>query len=327
MELMKTIENKRVLFITTKNLDYIRNSQEIDEISKISLELQVIGSNRKNYLFRVIYVYWKLLFLSLKNFDVCFVGFAPQLILPIWNWKIKRKYVVIDFFISMYDTFVFDRQKVSKKSLVAKVLFKIDQYTIKSADRVVADTKAHAEYFANEFSVKEEKISVMYLRADDSFFYPMKVEKRERILGKYNVLYFGSVLPLQGVEVVLDAVRLLKEEKSIFFTIIGPIKDKMQKVEQDNVEYIDWLSQTELAKYIAMSDLCLAGHFNEKIMKADRTIPGKAYIYRAMNKKMVLGDTTANHELFDDVEDVYFVERGSSEKLAELIKLLQEREK
>ena len=97
-------------------------------------------------------------------------------------------------------------------------------------------------------------------------------------MNKYVVLYFGSVLPLQGVDVVLDAIKLLKNEKDIFFQVIGPISKKYSKPVQDNVEYIDWLEQKELAEYIANADLCLAGHFNGEIDKAKRTIPGKAYI-------------------------------------------------
>ena len=89
---------------------------------------------------------------------------------------------------------------------------------------------------------------------------------------------------MQGVDIVLDAVKLLQEEKKIFFQIIGPIPKKYNKPIQDNVEYIEWLTQEQLAEYIANADLCLAGHFNGEINKAKRTIPGKAYIYSAMKK-------------------------------------------
>ena len=81
-----------------------------------------------------------------------------------------------------------------------------------------------------------------------------------------------------------------------------------------------WLSQEDLAKHIDFADLCLAGHFNASIEKAKRTIPGKAYIYRAMEKPMILGENSANHELYSQQEEgIYFVEMGSGEKLAEKI--------
>ena len=70
-----------------------------------------------------------------------------------------------------------------------------------------------------------------------------------------------------------------------------------------------------------MADLCLAGHFNKDIEKAKRTIPGKAYIYEAMNKPMILGDNEATRELYNEsMKGIYFVEMGDAEALAERIK-------
>ena len=319
------VKNKKVLFITTKNLDYIRNSQEINIIKKNSKTYKIIGSKEKSYLRRIINVYWNILKTSIKDFDLIFIGFAPQLILPIWNFKFKNKKILIDFFISMYDTLVFDRKKIKENSILAKILKAIDKRTILLADYIISDTKEHGKYFIEEFNANKEKISVLYLEADKSIYYQEKIEKPYKVRDKFIVLYFGSILPLQGIDIVLGAVDILKNHKEIFFYIIGPIQQKYNKVESDNVEYIDWLSQEELAKYINFSDLCLAGHFNKNINKAKRTIPGKAYIYDAMNKKIILGENPANHELFtENKEKYYFVEMGSSKKLAEKILEIKE---
>ena len=52
-----------------------------------------------------------------------------------------------------------------------------------------------------------------------------------------------------------------------------------------------------------------------------RQIPGKAYLYHAVGKPMILGENLANHELFSEQEKgIYFVEMGSGEKMAEKIK-------
>ena len=318
--MINLVKDKKVLFITTKNLDYIRNTQEINIIKENSKEYKIIGSKEKSYPKRIISVYWNILKTSMKNFDLVFIGFAPQLILPIWNFKLKKKKIIIDFFISMYDTLVFDRKKIKENSIFAKILKAIDKKTILLADYIISDTKEHGKYFIEEFGANKNNLNVLYLEADKSIYYEERTEKPNKVKDKFVVLYFGSILPLQGVEIVLGAVDILKKEKDIFFYVIGPIQKKYNKVESDNVKYIDWLSQQELAKYINFSDLCLAGHFNKNINKARRTIPGKAYIYDAMNKKMILGENPANHELFTETKGkYYFVEMGSSEKLAEKI--------
>ena len=87
----------------------------------------------------------------------------------------------------------------------------------------------------------------------------------------------------------------------------------------ENIQYIDWLSQEKLAHYISWSDLCLAGHFNKEVEKASRTIPGKAFIYQAMGKEMILGNNPANRELFARDEKVIFVEMGDEKALAKAI--------
>lgn len=310
---------KKTLFITTKNLDYLRNVQEI-ELLKQDCDVHVIGAYDKSYPMRLIKVYLKLLFTSMKRIDDVFVGFAPQLILPLWKWKFREKKITIDFFISLYDTMVFDRKKIKRSSVIAKILKKIDEITIRYSDHIIADTKEHGKYFTEEFFASPEKIEVLYLQADTEFYYPRKTEKPEKYRDSFVVLYFGSVLPLQGIDILLDAIRLLKDEKNIVFEVIGPINEKYQKVESENVVYFQWLPQKQLAEHIAYADLCLAGHFNNNIMKAKRTIPGKAYIYHAMNKDMVLGDNPANHELYcEGDEGIYYVPMGDSKALAKKI--------
>lgn len=314
------VENKRVLFITTKNLDYIRNSQEIKLLREISSDLKIIGSKEKSYVKRLLKVYWQLLTEKIQEIDVIFIGFAPQLILPFFKRKLKKKTVIIDFFISMYDTFVCDRKKVGAKSVLGRLFHFLDEITLKEADYVISDTVAHGDFFSQEFNVLREKIETLYLEADTSIYYPREAAKvREHWENQYVILYFGSILPLQGVDIVMEAIDRIKDDKRLRFVIIGPIEKKLKKTEADNIEYIEWLPQETLAEYIAGADLCLAGHFSASIEKANRTIPGKAYIYAAMDKKMILGNSIANRELFEETDNEFFVELGNAEKLAEKI--------
>lgn len=312
-------ENKRVLFITTKNLDYLRNVQEIELIKKDCKSLNVIGSAKKSYFKRLLKVYSSLITLKKNSFDVCFVGFAPQLVVPFFKHKLKSSALYIDFFISMYDTLCLDRQKFKPNSFIGKILKRIDSKTLSAADVIISDTKAHAKFFANELGADSSKIKTLYLKADETIYYPR--EKSIVSANTFTVLYFGSVLPLQGVDVVLKAADILKDEENIRFVIVGPVSDKFSKPISDNIEYHDWLSQEALAEKIAQSDLCLAGHFNDKIDKAKRTIPGKAYIYKAMQKPMILGENEANHELFAESDSgIYFVEMGNADALATKIR-------
>ncbi len=313
------INNKKVLFLTTKNLDYIRNTQEIALLKENALSYHVIGSYSSSYFVRLLFVYFQLLTTRVSQYDTVMVGFAPQLILPFWYWKIKKADIIIDFFISLYDTLCCDRKKIRTNSMPGKILHKLDAFTLQVAEAVICDTKAHGQFFCEEFQASPNKMVTIYLEADASIYFPRQVKRPDYLENKYVVLYFGSVLPLQGIDVVLGAMELLKDRKEFYFFFIGPITDEKLTALRpiaDNITYIDWLSQEELADYIALSDLCLAGHFNASIKKACRTIPGKAYIYSAMGKAMILGDNAANHEIFEEDDRVSFVEMGNERALA-----------
>ncbi len=316
-KIRQIVTGKRILYIATKNRDYLRLEQEILLLKKYATNVDIIVSSNKIYIFRILYVYWNLIF-YISNYEVVFIGFAPQLILPFFKWKFKNKIIIIDFFISLYDTFIFDRKKFLKNSIPSKIIKKFDKLTLDYSKFIICDTKEHSKYFRDEFNVSPEKMIVLYLNADPKYYYPMPQIKPEKLTEKFIVIYFGSALPLQGVDIILEAITKINL-KEIYFIIIGPIKNEL-KLNQKNVIFIEWLSQKELSKYIAFSDLCLAGHFNNRIAKAKRVIPGKAYIYEAMKKKIILGDNNANKERYPhEYDNVSFVKMGDSDKLAKLI--------
>lgn len=213
-------------------------------------------------------------------------------------------------------------KKFKSSGIAAKLLFWLDKITLNRADQIIVDTYAHGRYFISEFGALKEKVNVMYLKADSSIYYAQSIAKPEKLKDKFLVLYFGSILPLQGVNIILECAEKMRDTPSVVFEIIGPVnKTDMERHQYlKNVIFIPWLSQKCLAEKIAAADLCLAGHFNSEIDKASRTIPGKAYIYASMNKPMILGDNSANRELFEeDNINYYYVKMGNSDKLKEKI--------
>ena len=314
-------KGRNVLFITTKNTDYIRNTQEIEALTDSANSVFVLGYDYKSYLKRLICIFARLMFMPLGSYDAVFVGFAPQLILPFFYRRFKGKTVAQDFFISLYDTMVSDRKKFRQGSFAGRLMHSIDEKTLKKSDIIIADTRAHVDFFVNEFGADKNKLRVAYLKADSSVYFPHKAAKPDEFEGKFTVLYFGSILPLQGTAVILECIRLMKDCGKVVFVFIGPVDEtEIENCRDCHVRFTHWLAQNELSDRIAASDLCLAGHFNASIGKASRTIPGKAYIYEAMGKPMILGENSANHELFEqDDASHFFVTMGDAQKLKEKI--------
>lgn len=320
MKIQNILKNKSILFITTKNTDYIRNTQEIEMLKNCSDTYRIIGSSSKHYFVRLIKVYFLLIFMSYKKYDTIFVGFAPQLILPFFHWRFKKKYIIQDFFISLYDTFCCDRKIFKSSGLTGKLLHHLDSKTLSLSDVIISDTKAHAKFFVDEFGAIETRLCTLYLEASLSNIENIRLITTNNKNIDYTVIYFGSVLPLQGTDIILSAIDIVTRiEPHIHFIFIGPLPKNILNTAPKNeqINYINWLDQSELYSYIKNSDLCLAGHFSNHIDKAKRTIPGKAFIYSALKKPMILGDNPANHELFtEDNASIYYVEMGNPEALA-----------
>jgi len=314
--LAESLAGRRILFVATKEASYIRNTQEISLLKELSPDVSVCVSQSKSYLLRLLYVYSRLLFRSMKRYDVVFIGFAPQLLLPFLSFKFRKKTIIIDFFISLYDTLVHDRKRFKADGLLSHVLKVWDCRTLKHADLIISDTKAHGAYFCEQLGAEPKKILTLYLQANAKIYQPNPAITADDSV--FTVLYFGSILPLQGVDIVLNSAKILSHETAIRFVLIGPLNDEQVATSKDinTLTTYHWLSQKALSDEIQKSDLCLAGHFSADIQKAQRTIPGKAYIYRAMNKPMILGECKANRELFSEDDMTFFVKQGDADALA-----------
>lgn len=344
---LEMIKDRKVAYITVKNADYIRTLQFGRQLKQYASESIVVSSEKGNPLTRSLDIRKKIRNLDLNYYDVVIAGFLPQLI-----WKDTRKrlnasssnrtVLVADMFLSLYDTVVLDRRLVSPKGPVASLCRKLDKLVVNDASLIITDTKADAEYFINEFGEGKATCETLYLEADSEF-----VNKDDGIkeylyedsdieddsfgssiisddIHAKRILYFGTGLPLQGTGYVVDAMKSLSEEYGYECIYIGGDRylssSQRKALKSSNITYYKYMPQADLYKQIAGADICLAGHFAPDIDKSDRTIPGKAFIYELYSKKMILGDTRANHEIFSPDERHIFVKRGSVKAIVEAVR-------
>lgn len=341
---LNLIRNRNVAFITVKNRDYIRVSQIERFLAEHASDYEIYSSDKTDPMARMLDLNWRIDRMDFNGIDAIVVGFLPQLV---WK-KILRKVgrlskkpvLIADFFLSLYDTIVLDRRLLGDGNPLTGILRKMDKRVLAEADLVITDTKADAEFFSREYNISYVKFEVMYLEADPEFVRIADDKCRPRLSScserksgdpgvsdsdSYEVIYFGTGLPLQGTDIVLESfVKAAHKSQHVTFTYVGstrhiPDRTKRNASVTKSINLIDWLSQEELYSKVAKANLCIVGHFNPCIDKADRTIPGKAFIYEALGKKMILGNTEANHEYFEEDERHIFVRRGSAAALAESI--------
>lgn len=312
---------KKILFLCGAKKSYVRNSLNLKVLKKIAKVIN-ISSDAKSYCHRIPLVLLRFIF-CFQKYDLVFVGFLGQVLMPFVKLRTKKP-ILFDAFISLYDTLCFDRKTFKPNSLIGKFAFWLDRKSCEWADIIITDTNAHTDYFSKTFGIQRDKFKTVYLGADADIFYPRNVQKN---IDKFIVFYYGSVLPLQGIDVILKAAKILERDKKIIFQLVGPVQKKYGKLikalDPHNIEFIDWIPYKQLPDKIAKADICLGGHFSN-IDKAKRLISGKAYQFIAMKKPVILGDNPASKELFENRKNAILVEMGNPDALTQAILGLKE---
>lgn len=320
---MKANRRLTLLFISGREIGYIRNRVLLAAL-RVHYDVTILTPQLSGTSERIAAGLTRFL-LRPPNYDVVFAGFYGQP-LAIALSRLQHKPIVLDAFVSTYDTLCEDRRRFPPNSLAGRLAFWLDAESCRGARRVLTDTAADAAYLRDTFDVPEVKLAPMYVGCDETLFFPRAVSAKT---GSCTVFYYGSFLPLHGVDVILRAAEKLKHFPAIRFIIggAGPGLSQMQQLAAElmlrNVDFIGWIPIDRLPAHIGEADICLGGHFST-IPKAARVIATKTFQFVAMGKPTVVGDNAATRELFVPGEDVLAVPMGDAVALASTVQALAE---
>ena len=253
--------------------------------------------------------------------DAVIVGYPGYFDLPLVKVyaAIKRLPLLFNVHISLYETLVEDRAYFDRHALMGRLLKWYDKLLFRLADAVIVDTQAHGDYFARTYDLPSGKFARVFIGADAEF-QPLPFEEN----GHCNVLFYGTFIPLQGIEHIIAAASILQDSRDVRFKLIGRGQTKEQALQQArslgcaNIEFVDWVTRAELAQEIARADICLGGQFGTT-QKADLVIGYKCFQMLAMKKTVIVSNSTGNRELLTHGEDCLMCQAGDGKSLAEAI--------
>jgi len=260
---------------------------------------------------KLFFKHWKLR----NDYDVMIVAFLGQIIMPFAK-IITRKPIIFSATVSLYDANVRDRKITKSGTLGAYYYWFLDWFSMKLADVVFCGTEQDINYSSQEFHIKKEKFKRIFTGAEDNIFHPLSIRKSD---GQFIVSFHGTFIPVQGVEYIVKAAKLL-ESQNIKFLIIGRGQEKNKaldlanQIAVKNVEFLDFMPKEQLILETAKADVCL-GIFGDT-PRTQRSIPLKVYECTAMKKPIITADTPAIRELFNE-RDMMLVKAADPQSLAD----------
>lgn len=249
-----------------------------------------------------------------KKYDVMIVGFPGYQAMILARF-LTCKPIIFDAFSPLYDSMVNDRGLIKKQSIKAMYYWILDFLSMRFANLILFDTNQHIDYVSEEFFIRKTKLKRIFVGASPDIYFPQPRESKRT----FSVFFFGTFIPLHGIEYIIQAAKLLEKE-NIIFHIIGDGQEKKKTVrltkelQVNNIEFSPALTEEELAYTLKDADICL-GIFG-KTQKTQRVIPNKVYIYSAMQKPIITADTPAIRELFNE-QDLLLIPTANARALAE----------
>jgi len=237
--------------------------------------------------------------------------------------RLSGKKVVFDPLVSRYETKVLDRRDAAEGSLQAWHNRNLDRLSFSLSDLILADTAAHARYYRQQFSLVEEKVRILPVGFDEEIFKESPLPENGE---KLKVLFYGTYLPLHGVETIVEAASILRD-RPVTFNLVGKgqtyegVRELKKKFSTENLSFHPRLPVNELVSLMTGTDVIL-GIFGVTL-KAGMVVPNKVYQALAVGRPVITADTPAIRELFQDGVHLLTVPPGDARALAHAIEALR----
>jgi len=177
----------------------------------------------------------------------------------------------------------------------------------------VADTDAHAEFLADLAGLPRDRFEVCFVGAEERVF-----RLGWQPEGPFTALFVGKLIPLHGLETILEAAQLTPELR---LRVVGSGQlDALLARRPSNVDWVPWVEYENLAEELHRVS-CALGIFGASA-KAQRVIPNKAFQALACGTPLVTADTPAARELLVDGESALLVPPGDPQRLANALRRL-----
>jgi len=265
------------------------------------------------------------------------MNWSTEVYLELFFAKLFRKEIIVDYYISIYDSMVNDRKTVSVNSFAAKKLLFKDNLLLKLATKIIFLNKSESIYYQSiaKYKVDQDKVRIIPLVID------FKKERFELITisddsssdSNFNICWWGTYIPLHGLVNIIAAFEFLKGEK-IILNVFGdsdlkskPYVDLIKKLGvESNVKINNEYSFTngKLAPFLIQNCNLALGNFGES-EKARTVLVNKLVDSLALGLPCLTIETKATKELLNEGDGIIYTTTTPSEIAKKILELSVDR--
>lgn len=238
----------------------------------------------------------------------------------------KKKPILWDVFISLYDTVVHDRKLIKDKSCIAGILYALEWFACRAAHILFLDTHTHARYIESLYRLTPMSVSHVWVGAETACFPRQSVAPYHKPL---VILFYGQFIPLHGADTIVRAAKELEHRNfSAHWILIGKgqqasaVDTLIQTLHVKSIQRIPWVPYKHLLTWIRNADICL-GIFGTTD-KATHVIPNKIFQICAAGRPLITADTPAVRELLRPGTAIKLIAPGSVSALSQAVVELSE---
>lgn len=318
------MKTTKICLITCYNQpDYIRARTLRATLGSMDDVELIVVKNKHTNILRYIEVFYRVLIVRLKYHpDIYFQTFRGYESLPILRLITTGKKFIFDEFINPIEYFVYEHRRIQEGGVLETVLRLCYKFWLASVTLIVTDTPSHAAYSAKLMKLPISRYVPLIVSTDEIVF--KKTTSKNSKNDTFTVFYYGLFMtPLQGLDVILDAMKIIKNQDiTIQLVLIGgkdSTIDQVARVQDSgaNIVYKKFVPYENLADYIASADLCLAGPFGGTV-QAQFVIGGKTFQYMHMGRPVVIGRNEES-PVWTDKKNALIVDQADPRQLANAI--------
>lgn len=246
----------------------------------------------------------------------------------IWASRLSGAQLIVDSYISGYDSLVRDRKLVTEDSKAAKTAKRKDTLALTQSDYFIHLAWCELNYWERIFEVKlnPEKVHIAPLFVPRKYFpVPPTAYQPGEVL---KICWWGTFIPLHGLDNILDALQIVQSKGTSFNCVLCGVQNEFfeqyqQKIVEMGLEKCVTLradlrfSDGSLPEFLTHNcDLAL-GIFGDT-EKAYNAVPNKLVEALTIGIPTLTMDTPAIQEFFDTDVDLW-TSSGKPEDIASKI--------